>query len=207
MKCLIVTAHPDDAEISMGGTISKLVGKGHKIKNYILSIPNMDYQRSAETKNSSSYLGIEYEFCNFPHSGRIEDVKTSELISKLDYQIKMFAPDIIFTHWDKDSHQDHRAVSRAVLSTSRNHKCDIYFFEQINQCNVIFSSKFDPNTYVDISDYFNNKLNAVEFHQSQLKGYMGHYLKDVKDLARWRGSQLNVKYAESFKVVYKKELI
>lgn len=39
-KILLVTAHPDDAEISMGGTIRKLLNQGHYIINIIFSIPS-----------------------------------------------------------------------------------------------------------------------------------------------------------------------
>ncbi|GGG18970.1 PIG-L deacetylase family protein [Paenibacillus aceti] len=206
-RVLILTAHPDDAEIAMGGTILKLVDKGCIIKNIIVSIPNNVDIRKIETKMSSEFMGIDYEFfdTNFPCG--VEQISKYELVSKLDGYIAVFNPDAIFTHWNKDSHQDHRILSESVISCFRKHKFDLYYFEQTNQSNFIKSNEFTPNVYVDITDYLENKVKAFSMHQSQLKGYMAHYLQDLIKLAEWRGYQMNAKYAETFQLVNKKEII
>ncbi|RPE06721.1 PIG-L deacetylase family protein [Paenibacillus polymyxa] len=206
-RILIFTAHPDDAEISMGGTIMKLINKGCIIKNIIVSIPNNVDIRIQETKLSSEFMKIEYEFfdTNFPCG--VEDISKYELVNKFDNYIEEFKPDAIFTHWEKDSHQDHRILSDVVKSCFRKFKCDFYYFEQTNQSNIIKSNEFTPNIYVDITDYLENKIKALSMHKSQLKGYMAHYLDDLIKLAEWRGHQINTKYAETFKLVNKQEII
>lgn len=203
---LLFTSHPDDAEIAMGGTIMKFVDQGFRVKNIIASIPFLVDIRKKETELSSAYMNIEYEFLAENPFG-VEGTSIYQLVEKFDKFIEEYQPDMIFTHYDQDSHQDHRLVSKAVQVCLRKFKCDLYFIEQTNQSNLLKSNNFVPNTYVDISDYLEKKMEAFKFHQSQLKGYMKHYLDDIKMLAQWRGYQINTTYAESFKLLLKREII
>lgn len=205
-KYLIITAHPDDAEIAAGGTLAKLAKNGCKVKNLIVSIPTEVEIRKIEAKKSSNILGIEHEFLDVDHPCTVEDISLFQLTTKIDEKISEFQPDVIITHWDNDSHQDHRILSNVVQTCLRKYNCDLYLFEQINQGNIIKSNQFTPNIYVDISDFMNLKLDSIKEHKSQMTGYMTHYLEDVLKLGLWRGHQSKTTYAECFRLVIKSEL-
>ncbi|WHX50777.1 PIG-L deacetylase family protein [Paenibacillus woosongensis] len=207
-KYLIVTAHPDDAEITMGGTIKKLTSEGHKVMTIIASIPTNNVEvRKSEAIRSADYLDMEVKFLDTSYPCTVEDYTMIGLITQLDKIIEDFQPDAIFTHSIDDSHQDHRIISQAVQACFRKYMCDVYNFEQTNQSNLINSNRFIPDLYIDISEHFESKLNALRMHASQLAGYMVHYVSDIKKLAEWRGYQYGTKYAETFKTVFKKELL
>ncbi|MDQ0173378.1 PIG-L deacetylase family protein [Paenibacillus tundrae] len=202
---LIITAHPDDAEITMGGTIKKMTTLGHEVKNLIICLPSEPEIRIDEAKKSAKLLGMDVEFLEKNKTSIAEDHTLFYLITKLDRVIEEYQPDSIYTHFIKDSHQDHRIVAQAVLTCFRKHKCDLLSFEQINQNNLITSNQFIPNLYVDISEYFQEKIKSLEIHKSQMVGHMTHYLIDVEKLAEWRGHQSGNRYAESFLIIHKKD--
>ncbi len=206
-KILIISAHPDDAELAMGGTISKFIEKGYKVKNLIVSIPNKPSIRKEEAQLSAKLLKMETEFLFDDYPKGVEHYSSYELITALEPKILEFNPKIIFTHWDEDSHQDHRILSLAVQSCLRLKKCSLYFFEQINQQNVFISGKFSPNTYIDITSYIDVKVESIKVHNSQIGPENSRYLNDVINLNKWRGHQMDTEYAESFKLVFQNNLL
>ena len=61
---------------------------------------------------------------------------------------------------------------------------------------------FIPDTWIDISDTLNTKIKAMECYSSQIKEYPNPRSKDgIKALAMYRGSTVNIQYAESFMLV------
>lgn len=206
-KILIISAHPDDAELAMGGTILKYNKKGFLVKNIIASIPNNLSIRKQEAIESSKLLNmsVEFLFNNYPKG--VEHYTSYELITALEPKILEYNPDIIFTHWDEDSHQDHRILSAAVQSSLRLKKCTLYFFEQINQQNIFISGKFTPNVYSNITNYMDIKLESLKLHKSQMNTPNSKYLDDIVSLNSWRGHQVDKKFAEAFMLVFQNELI
>ena len=118
---------------------------------------------------------------------------------------------LLITHSPNDTyHSDHGRVSKLVLDASFHAsvpkvKTDyehhdlvppIYYME------TIASVDFQPSIYVDISDTFMTKLQMVSKHQSQLTWLKEHdnlYILDVVEtIAKFRGWQCGVKYAEGF---------
>jgi LmbE family N-acetylglucosaminyl deacetylase len=122
-KILCLGAHCDDIEIGCGGSILKLLdgNKGIDVSWIVFSSDDVrekeawnsanDFLRSAKRK----YIEIN-KFRNsfFPFQGA--DIK--EYFEKLKQNCH---PDIIFTHYRKDLHQDHRLVSDLTWNTFRNH--------------------------------------------------------------------------------------
>ena len=122
-KVLCLGAHCDDIEIGCGGSILKLIDSRKEIDVWwvVFSSDNVrgkearnsanDFLRSAKRKN------IEIKnFRNsfFPFQGA--DIK--EYFEQLKQD---FHPDLVFTHYRKDLHQDHRLISDLTWNTFRNH--------------------------------------------------------------------------------------
>jgi LmbE family N-acetylglucosaminyl deacetylase len=139
---------------------------------------------------------------------RLEDPDTQLKIIDV---IRQARPDVIITHAPNDTyHSDHGVVSRLVLDASFHasvpkiesdyepHKKvpPIYYME------TIIGVDFQPSIYVDISDTFMTKLQMVSKHQSQITWLKEHdnlYILDmVETVAKFRGWQSGVKYAEGF---------
>ncbi|MBC1796863.1 PIG-L family deacetylase [Listeria booriae] len=204
-RILLITAHSDDAEISMGGTLRKLINQGAEVLNVIFAIPSNIETRKKEAIQSADCFGYDVQFASFCEGNHVEDIPYASLIKEIDTIIACFNPDDVFTHWSGDSHQDHRKLSKAVRSSFRKKQVSLYEFEQINQNNNIAANQFHPNIYTDITETMSDKLNMIKYFESQLQGDMSHYLSHATYIGSWRGAQINTKYAETFLLVFSKQ--
>jgi LmbE family N-acetylglucosaminyl deacetylase len=120
---LCLGAHSDDIEIGCGGTLMKLA-REHDGLTVFWVVFTADGQRQAEARASARvYLSeaaktkiIVKQFRNgfFPYQG--EQIK--EFFEELKGRVR---PDLIFTHYRDDRHQDHRTISDLTWNTFRNH--------------------------------------------------------------------------------------
>jgi LmbE family N-acetylglucosaminyl deacetylase len=123
LQILCIGAHCDDIEIGCGGTILRLV-RDLKDVSVFWVVLSSDEARAQEARNSASefLLGCRQttvevkEFQNgfFPYCGAVVKDYFEELKGK-------FEPDLIFTHYRHDLHQDHRVASELTWNTFRNH--------------------------------------------------------------------------------------
>ena len=196
-KIVAFGAHPDDIEVSMGGTIARL---SRKIAIYpiIASIPSHKATRAKEAKNAFKILRSEAPiFLNINPELLSNNRK---VITILDKVLNEITPTHIFTHWSWDYHQDHRSLTRAVVSACRKLNTSTFMYEPLipgGQTPEIFK----PQVFIDVSKFIDFKIKAIESHATQLRQYGTSWLSDVKVRARFRGTQSNTKYAESFEVV------
>lgn len=196
LKILAIGAHPDDLEIACGGTLAKLADAGHIIHAIVMCDGKVGGDaeiRPDEAKNGARFMGIsEIEIHNFT------DTKLAnhevELVQVIERKIIDFVPDVIFTHSKNDQHQDHQAVHFATLRAARRHP-SVLCYESPSS-----TREFDPSFFVDLSEYVNVKVHAVEQHKDQLKKpYMGS--EHVRSIAAFRGSQAKMRFAEGFEIV------
>jgi LmbE family N-acetylglucosaminyl deacetylase len=122
-KILCLGAHCDDIEIGCGGTILKLIETYSNIIFYWV-VFSSNQQRAKEAIKSAN---------NFLQGAKIEKIEIKSFRNSFfpfvgaeikDYfeQLKTkFAPDLIFTHYRHDRHQDHRLISDLTWNTYRDH--------------------------------------------------------------------------------------
>ena len=121
-RILCLGAHSDDIEIGCGASMLKLLAgcDGLEVLWVVLSA---DGKRKDEARESAaSYLSraARYEVS-------VQDFRTSffpyqgEQIKEFFETLKAFKPDIVFTHYREDRHQDHRVVSDLTWNTFRDH--------------------------------------------------------------------------------------
>ena len=120
-----------------------------------------------------------------------------DLVKLLDKKIQQYKPNIIFTQWNHDSHQDHQAVADATFAAARKNDTTVLMYEQLTLGGITPYS-FKSHIYVDITDSIDSKLQSVD-------RYVPDTLKEsdveaVRALARFRGNQIGVDYAECFEV-------
>jgi LmbE family N-acetylglucosaminyl deacetylase len=122
-RILALGAHSDDIEIGCGGTILRLASEraNLEVKWVVFCAPEM---RSAEAQSSSSaFLAGIRESSVIIHNFRDGFLPYSGGAVKDAFEAlkKAFSPDLIFTHFREDRHQDHRLVSELTWNTWRNH--------------------------------------------------------------------------------------
>ena len=123
IKILCLGAHCDDIEIGCGGTLLSLLEEYPRTEVYWIVLSS-DPRREKEARSSARLFlkqaekkTIKIEKLRngfFPYNGR-------KIKDYFEEQKKKFSPNIIFTHYKMDLHQDHRLVSELTWNTYRNH--------------------------------------------------------------------------------------
>ncbi len=194
---LLLGAHADDIEIGCGGTILKLVREQPGL-NVLWVVFSAEGARSAEARRSTRELlkGAgkqrvivkDFTASFFPYEAR----KIKDMFEELKHS---FAPDVVFTHYRDDRHQDHRILSDLAWNTWRNHLILEYEIPKYDGDLGI------PNVFVEIDEPLCRKKSRhiCEFFQTQSnKQWLSE--DTFLGLMRLRGIECasRTKYAEAF---------
>ena len=124
-RVLCLGAHSDDIEIGCGGTLLRLIGDHPGLDVRWVVFCGADERRNAEARQSAArYLAglnssrvdvFEFRDAFMPFDG----VAVKERFESLK---RDFAPDLVFTHYRDDRHQDHRLLSDLAWNTWRDHQ-------------------------------------------------------------------------------------
>ena len=197
MNIIVFSPHPDDAEVLMGGTIAQYTRSGHDVKIVLVTIPSQKEQRIEESKKATIILGAQLTVLDIdPY----QLLFSRKLVESFDQIVEDFPPDIIYTSWLGDSHQDHVVVSQAAIATARKNNCSVYMYEQALP-GGLSPLAFRAQAFVDISDTIDLKIQSVLAHESQVQNFTERWIEGIKGRAAYMGFRINVKYAEAFEVV------
>ena len=195
-------AHPDDIEIGMGGTIAKLSSLGYEVNLVVVTLPNFVKIDKKEERRNESTMSAKVMGCKSPE---FLDLTPDEItfgrrfVTKVDEIINRYKPEVVFTQWIGDSHQDHQALTKAVIAASRD--LNNLFMYETTIPGGITENAFRPQLYVDISATLDIKTNALDCFESQ-KIRCGHLWVDaIVGRCAYRGYQNNTSYAEAFEVI------
>ncbi len=115
LDALIIGAHPDDAEIALGGTILRLQDAGKKVGILDATRGEMGTRGSIETRDreaaaATAMLGLAYRGnLNLPDGRVVDNVENREALAKL---LRELQPELVLAHHPVDLHPDHAAVGR-----------------------------------------------------------------------------------------------
>ncbi len=197
MRVLAFGAHPDDIEVGMGGAIAKYSKNKYDVLMVVATVPNKKEVRWKEAENAAKILGVELLILDIDPD---KMVFSRELVRGFDKVTREYSPDIVYTQWNHDSHQDHVAVANAVIASTRKNNCSLYMYEQTIPGGIV-PHGFRTQSFVDISETIETKINSVMAHKSQVKLNNEWWLYGIRGRAMYRGYQINVKFAEAFEVV------
>jgi len=165
LRILCLGAHCDDIEIGMGGTLLKLIASG-SVEQMTWVIFSSNPQREKEFRDSAAFFLKDVSNKNiivhsFP-DGRFPSVM-NDLKESFEQLKTSLDPDIIFTHYRHDLHQDHRCLNEITWNTWRDHL--ILEYEILKYDGDMGS----PNCYVSLdNETANIKADSVyKFYLSQ----------------------------------------
>lgn len=195
MKVLAVGAHPDDIELGCGATLAAHAAAGHAVVMLVMTEGQrgpgglkMGPVRRAEQKAAAGILGAKVHWGGLMDCDVREDRDTVEIIEAV---VADLVPDVVYTHWPNDSHQDHRAVSAAAVAAARKVGRVLYFASPS-------SMEFHPTIYVSVDEYIETKLKALEAHASQVDASLMVDPEGMRATARFYGLAARCHYAEAF---------
>ena len=195
-KILCLGAHCDDIEIGCGGTLLKLIEKYEKVNVKWVVFSSNEVRNKEAVKSAELFLKQvekrEVEIFDF-QDGFLPSV-WSDLKNRFE-ELKSFSPDLIFTHYKDDLHQDHRILNELTWNTFRDHL--ILEYEIIKYDGDLGN----PNLFVPLEEKHLVKKREIllECFKSQLyKQWFDESL--LTSLPRIRGVQSasTSKYAEAF---------
>lgn len=194
-RVLAVGAHPDDLELACGATLAKMVDEGHVVQTVVLC--SGAEGGHAEVRAIEAQRGSRYLRAAHTHVHDFQDtmlaLSSREMVRVIEQAISEFQPDIILTHSSHDQHQDHEAVHHATMRAARRSP-SILCYESPS-----VTRDFCPDFFVDVSEYVDVKVRAVELHRDQRgKPYMDG--GQLRAMASFRGRQARTGAAEGFEI-------
>lgn len=184
-ELLVVSPHPDDAELFCGGLIIKMSRRGYRIAVVDLSEAELSTYGDSETRKlettaATQRLGIVTRLnlglrnCWFHEfSGYAEKQEAESAAGVLALTIRRIRPEVILAPCHYDRHPDHiqsaklvhRAIFLAGLARFENSLPSLVPRETIY---YPFRTEFKPSFVVDISEFAEEKYRAIECFRSQL---------------------------------------
>jgi LmbE family N-acetylglucosaminyl deacetylase len=195
---LVFGAHPDDAEIGMGGSIKRLSSDGHDVYLCIAAIPDHPDERTDESLAAAKILGIKEVL--FLPMGIHELGYNRKTIGLVDNIIATLEPYAVFTHWIEDSHQDHINLSKCVVAATRKNNFHVLMYENTIPGGLT-TGAFRAQYFIDISSTISYKLHSIESHASQIRRNGDWWIQGINGRAMYRGYQIHANYAEAFEVI------
>jgi bacillithiol biosynthesis deacetylase BshB1 len=215
---LAVFAHPDDMELCVGGTLLKMKSLGYKTGALDITRGDMGTRgtvegRAEEAKHAAEILKLDVRDNLGLPDGHVfaDDESRTKLVRKL----REFQPKIVLTHQENDPHPDHDHIVQLVresarLSSMKNYDGD-FGQERIKVPIVahnVFSQRVYPSFIIDISDFLEEKMQAIAAHKSQfhdpdskeLETRLTNkdFLTELENRSRYFGSLIGVKAGEPY---------
>lgn len=217
LRIIMIGAHPDDCDIKGGGTAALFAKMGHAVK--FVSVTNGDAghqnegggmlakRRMAETQEVARLLGITYEVLDH-HDGEL--LPTLPIRLEIIRKIRDWNADVVIAPRPNDYHPDHRYTGILVQDAAymvgvpnvaadtpplRKNPVFLYFQDHFQKPNP-----FQPEIAIDITETFDQKIDALNAHESQvyewlpwIGGYADQVPENKADRKEWLAKQRMMK--------------
>lgn len=228
-RVMVVSPHPDDAELGVGGTVGLMTKMGKEVFYVIATSGNrggrdtdmtadyLERARQEEQRAAAAVLGVrEVVFLGFG-DGDLQDDHTCR--RALVREIRRLKPDIIFTTDPFRStfyiHRDHRMTGLLTIDAAFPYARDrLHYPEHLteglsvhNVEEVYFWGTERPDTFINVGETVELRARAMLAHTSQMIDRIkevGGEDNFIKDMTRWarrasRTYNLSFPYAEAFR--------
>ncbi len=218
---LAIGAHPDDVELGAAGTLIKHVNMGFTVGLLDLTRGELGTRGNADIRDKEAELAKNYISAQFRDNLLLKDGfigDDEETVIKLVQKIRLYRPKVILCNAIKDRHPDHGAaaslVLKAVFSSGlpkieteyNGHQQESYRPNSVYH--YIQDRWIDPDFVVDVTEEFEDKMNAVMCFKSQFYDPNSNepntpisskeFLSSLESKALLCGRIIGVKYGEGF---------
>lgn len=221
LDVLIFSAHPDDAELSMGGTIALLTKNNFKVGLIDLTRGELSTRGNPELRQREAFNAAIKLKVSLRENLEIPDGDiqlNKENIIKVLIAIRKYKPKVIFCPFHNDRHPDHSDANALIKKAIFNSGLDkIKTFDKeiiqtphrpLKTFYYMQTIPFEPSFIVNITDTFEQKCNAIECYSSQFYNPNSkepetfisrrEFLSYLKARAEFYGFQINKHYGEPF---------
>jgi LmbE family N-acetylglucosaminyl deacetylase len=223
-RVLAIYGHPDDPEISCGGTLARWADDGAEVHVLITTRgdkgsddPAVDPEelariRVAETAAAARVLGATPHHLDHP-DGELADDRALRL--ELVRAVRTIRPDVVccpdptavFFGDGYFNHRDHRITGWAALDAIAPAAGNPHYFPELRAegldvhsvATVYLSGTLEPNAWIDITATLERKIEALFCHASQLVETGDWFRQFLRDSAEDAGRAAGVTYAEAFR--------
>ncbi|MDE6912037.1 MAG: PIG-L family deacetylase, partial [Lachnospiraceae bacterium] len=159
------------------------------------------------TLESAQKIGYQDVFFAYFPDNRFDSIDLLDIVKTVEQMVHKLQPQIIYTHYSGDLNIDHQCTARAVLTATRPMAdcCveEILAFETLSssEWNYDYSVQpaFCPNVFVDITNYYDQKEQAMNCYVSELCAFPHpRSLTGMDVLSRTRGMAAGMERAEAF---------
>ena len=203
-RVLVISPHPDDESIGVGGTLLLHKHVNSKVHIVFLTSGKSDSAaiRKSEAKKACEQLGASYTFFEYiPNHIPI----CSESLQKLEREIEIFKPEILMIPLFLDDNDDHRRATHLLLEA----------YSQIKQKKSIevwayqVYSSIPTNVLVDITSVSNKKSQLIKIHKSEVaKRDWSHFSLGLNAyMSRFLQTKKKARFVETFFVASLQEYI
>jgi len=211
MKILFIFAHPDDEVFGPAGTITDLATNNNVL---VVSLcngarpgnPEVAEGRIEAFKKSCETMGAEWRIYSTPDCALSYD----DTLKTIENIVSQEIPDIVYTHNISDIHRDHRLVAECCMVACRPKPSSTV--KELYMCELPASTDwsfgqiepiFNPNVYKDVSDLIGIKEQVMMLYGTEVYEHPdARSIESMKTMAKNRGRQSGVSYAEAFQLVF-----
>jgi N-acetylglucosamine malate deacetylase 1 len=210
-QLLVMGAHPDDAEIGMGGAIAAFVHQGHEVT--LLDLTDGEptpmgtpERRRAESEAAARVLGVRQRITlPLPNRYLMDTVDNRVAIAEVLRDVR---PEIVFIPYGVDAHPDHLAAERLgeaarfyAKLTKTGMRGDPHYPRRILHffC-THYRLHVAPAFVLDITDQIEQKMEAIASYRSQFNAERGNQgtLDSIRTVAAYWGTRIRRPYGEPF---------
>lgn len=220
-RVVAIYAHPDDADVSCGGTLARWAAEGAEVHVVVCAagdkgssdpavVPaELAERRAVEVSKAATALGVTSHHGLGHPDGELDN--DARLRGEIVALVRRLRPDVVvcpdptavFFGAGYVNHRDHRMVGWATLDAVGHEARSPHYFPDAGEAHrvdeVWLSGTLEPDTWVDIAGTIEAKTEAIRAHQSQV-AEAGEWLRTyVQERAEEAGRQAGVRYAEGFR--------
>jgi bacillithiol biosynthesis deacetylase BshB1 len=217
---LAIFAHPDDVELTVGGTILKMKSLGYRTGALDVTRGEMGTRgtvegRAAEAAEAAKLLQLDMRENLGLADGHVfvDDASRTAMVRVL----RRLKPRLILTHQVNDPHPDHDHIAQLVREAARLSSMKNYDEESGSEkiavpivAHNVFSRLVQPSFIVDISEFLKEKMNAIRAHRSQFHDpnssepetrlTASGFLDELENRSKYFGSLIGVVAGEPYYV-------